>query len=172
MLQVDLGALNEGPIEVVAEVAGNSELFNGLDFRIEGDVGVSGRLFSSGDTEFYWRGDVAATVVAECRRCLEPVELRTASHFEALFTPDADNEDPAVYVIARNRGEIDLSDAVREELILSVPALVLCRTDCRGICAGCGANLNSDTCRCAPAVDTRWAELDKLKGSVREGERK
>lgn len=37
---------------------------------------------------------------------------------------------------------------VREEIILDHPIRILCREDCRGLCARCGANLNEGPCRC------------------------
>ncbi len=45
-----------------------------------------------------------------------------------------------------------------------VPEQILCRADCAGLCAGCGANLNDEECRCAPPEpDTRWSKLSELK---------
>ena len=41
----------------------------------------------------------------------------------------------------------------------------LCREDCKGLCAQCGTNLNTDTCECAPVwEDPRLAALKVLKG--------
>jgi len=64
--------------------------------------------------------------------------------------------------------EIDTGNAVREELILSVPDYVLCTDECRGICAGCGTDLNAGSCNCEPAPDERWAALEALKTAQHE----
>ena len=50
---------------------------------------------------------------------------------------------------------LDLSEAVREALLVTVPMRPLCKEDCRGLCVGCGADLNHETCRCASAQGTR-----------------
>ena len=59
---------------------------------------------------------------------------------------------------------IDFRDAVQEQVIMAIPMQPLCREDCRGLCPGCGANLNLEKCRCRPDdVDPRLAILKKLK---------
>jgi len=59
--------------------------------------------------------------------------------------------------------EIDLTDRVIEYLILTIPMKNICRSECKGICPGCGADLNHETCRCVEtAVDPRWEGLRKL----------
>ncbi len=53
-----------------------------------------------------------------------------------------------------------LADVVAEQIHLSLPMKVVCREECRGLCPGCGANLNRERCRCGPrAVDPRLAPL-------------
>ena len=59
-------------------------------------------------------------------------------------------------------------EAVREELILSVPDYVLCTDECKGICAGCGVDLNTGTCTCKKEPDDRWAALEALKTAQHE----
>jgi len=53
--------------------------------------------------------------------------------------------------------ELDLSDLLHEELVLSLPNKPLCMADCKGICSGCGAELNEQECSCEPEIDHRWA---------------
>ena len=43
--------------------------------------------------------------------------------------------------------EVDLSPPLRERLLLALPTLPLCRDDCRGLCARCGADLNAGRVR-------------------------
>jgi len=66
------------------------------------------------------------------------------------------------YLVPRRAAAIDLTEAVREELLLAVPQYVVCRDDCRGLCPRCGADLNAGPCGCAPETDPRWAALTKL----------
>lgn len=59
-------------------------------------------------------------------------------------------------------GTVDLSELARETFILNMPSKTLCREDCRGLCSGCGVNLNYEKCRCKKEVDPRLAALAKL----------
>jgi uncharacterized protein len=61
---------------------------------------------------------------------------------------------------------LDLAGWVRDALVLAMPAQVLCRADCRGLCPECGVNLNEvdpDQHRHERAADPRWAKLRDLK---------
>ena len=72
------------------------------------------------------------------------------------------DEDPGCYAIPERARELDLRDALREELLLAVPQFVECRPDCRGLCPECGANLNAGPCGCRPIRDPRWGPLGDL----------
>ena len=57
---------------------------------------------------------------------------------------------------------LDLALWARDSVAEVVPALVLCREDCAGLCPTCGANHNLETCDCAvEAVDPRWDALTR-----------
>lgn len=58
---------------------------------------------------------------------------------------------------------VDLTEEAREATLLAFPTHPLCRTDCRGLCAHCGVNLNQRACTCMPDPDARWNSLDNLK---------
>ena len=59
--------------------------------------------------------------------------------------------------------EIDISDVVRETILLAQPLNNICSPDCRGLCLKCGANLNDEECGCdRHIVDPRLAALQKL----------
>lgn len=59
---------------------------------------------------------------------------------------------------------VDLTDDIREEVLLRLPNYPLCLPACRGLCPQCGKNLNQGSCRCAARpVDGRWAGLKDLK---------
>jgi uncharacterized protein len=60
--------------------------------------------------------------------------------------------------------ELNIGDAVREELILALDPFVLCDPTCRGLCPRCGVNLNQQTCSCVTEEsDPRWDVLRALK---------
>lgn len=60
--------------------------------------------------------------------------------------------------------EIDLETIIREQVYLNLPSRLVCRSACKGVCSGCGADLNIEKCRCAEVSSTSpFAILGKLK---------
>ena len=55
----------------------------------------------------------------------------------------------------RDLEEVDIRDNIREEVILDYPLKPLCKADCRGICPGCGVNLNIEECKCG-VKNSKW----------------
>jgi uncharacterized protein len=170
MLRIDLGALSAGPIGLAQVVPADDPLFEPLEVELCQPVRLSGRLADAGEHRYYWRGGLRTRVKTGCRRCLAELEVEIDQPIEVLFTEEENAEDPAVYVIPSRATELDLSEAVREELMLAVPDYSLCREECRGICPRCGADLNTATCSCAPEPDPQWAPLAKLKATTRDQE--
>ncbi len=168
MLRVDLSELARGPVETRGELGQDDPLLEGLDVALGGPVVVTGRLQATGEGRFYWHGTLRTVVTGECRRCLTPVATAVTANADALFTQDTEAlEDPDAYPLAPDATEIDLTPAVREELLLAVPRFLQCREDCRGLCPRCGQDLNAGPCGCAPAADPRWQTLESLKGKLR-----
>ncbi len=103
-----------------------------------------------------------ATVSGPCMRCLEPAAPTFAVDSREVSQPgDADLRSPYL------DGEIlDLRAWARDALALSLPAQVLCRPDCAGLCAECGANLNTagpEHGHGQRQPDQRWAKLSELR---------
>ena len=58
---------------------------------------------------------------------------------------------------------VDLTDELRQSIILALPTYPVCRADCRGVCPTCGKNLNEGPCACVHEErDGRWGALDVL----------
>jgi DUF177 domain-containing protein len=165
MLHVDLRELARGPVDTRGEIGRADPMLEGLDVALREPVVVGGRLQATGEGRFYWHGSLRTALAAECRRCLTPVVVPVSADVGALFSQDPEAlDDPDSYPLAPDATEVDLTPAVREELILAVPRYVLCRDDCRGLCPRCGQDLNAGPCGCPPAADPRWAALQALKG--------
>jgi uncharacterized protein len=124
---------------------------------------VRGRLSSAGEGRYYWQVTFTTTARLECRRCLAEVDVPVRESAGLVFAPRrAAVGDESCYVIPERTNVLDLTEALREELLLALPRYVECRPDCRGLCPRCGANLNAGPCRCAPAADPRWDALRSL----------
>jgi len=58
---------------------------------------------------------------------------------------------------------VDLEPVVLERIVFASPRFPVCQDDCKGLCAQCGQNLNSEPCTCQPVVDPRWAKLQEIR---------
>jgi uncharacterized protein len=168
MLKVDLGRLDrEGSVLVEAQVPADAGLWRDSGTEWDGPVDVRLRASYAGSGEVVARGRVKGTLADQCRRCLEPVRRSFDEEVTLVFSADATEEDSGegdAYAFDPSRGELDLSEAVRAEVILAVNPYVVCDPECRGLCPRCGANLNEGACACTvEEADPRWATLRALK---------
>lgn len=168
MLTLDLVRLErEGTRAVEADLPVESPLWEGTTLRFLDPVRVRLRASSAGSGEVVVRGRVQGRRSMECRRCLEPVELPVDQEVVLVYAPsDAleDDDDTDVRPLPARATTLDLSAAVREELILNAARYVVCDADCKGLCPGCGANRNHESCECTPEErDPRWDALRALK---------
>ena len=163
MLSVQIGALDRGPVQVAGMVASDDPLFDDVGFELGESVRVSGRLSDASVGRFYWKGRIATTVRATCRRCLASTALEIDARVNAVFTESQDIEDPCEYVVPKGTGLIDLREVIREELILATRQFVLCCEDCKGLCQTCGIDMNLHSCDCRTSPDSRWTALETMK---------
>jgi DUF177 domain-containing protein len=103
----------------------------------------------------------AAGLTGPCMRCLEPAEPKVAVDAREVDQPGGGEELRSPYV----EGEVlDLGAWARDAYALALPAQVVCREDCAGLCPKCGANLNEDPAHAHEAEpDPRWAKLRELR---------
>ena len=117
-------------------------------------------------------GHIYTRAQVECDRCLQAVELPVSAAFALEYITGSDYESSEAAELTEAEmsvsvfdGEaIDVDEIVKEQIQLAVPTRMLCREDCKGLCAQCGTNLNTSTCDCAPVwEDPRLAALKQLK---------
>jgi len=117
-------------------------------------------------------GKLSAEVESRCARCLEPVANTVAEEFDLLYRPlgiDARGEEVSITraetEIGYYQGEgLLLEDALKEQVLLALPAKQVCSENCKGLCPHCGRNLNNETCACAGVVsDPRWTALEDIR---------
>ena len=170
MLRVALSEVRAAPFETTGEIAPDDPILAGADWTLALPLQIRGRFSGAGEGKYYWRVRFETAVRLECRRCLAPVELPVSESRGLVFAADGETpEGEACYTIPPRSTVLDLSDAVREELMLAVPQFVECRPDCLGLCPRCGANLNDGPCGCPKRSDPSW---DALKGLTQADSRK
>ena len=127
----------------------------------DNDISVEGEYWFDG-SHLIVEGVIHTRGIYECASCLAPVEAERDAALSEVYGTEAQlPEDVNPY----NGEYIDLTETIRELLILSEPMKVLCRPDCAGLCPQCGANLNECACSCpTDRIDPRLAVLsDWLK---------
>ena len=118
--------------------------------------------------------EVEVQVASSCARCLTPCDRLSELALEEECYPTVDpatgrymrppDESEGVLHVD-TRQMLDLSDVLRQYLLTDEPLKVLCREDCLGLCPECGADLNTEKCKCdAPDIDPRWGALAALIG--------
>jgi uncharacterized protein len=168
MLKVDLGRLDrEGTVLVVAQVPADDALWHDSGIVWDGPVDMRLKASYAGTGQVVVRGRVKGTLAQECRRCLRPVAGKFDEEVTLVFDADATAEEDdggEAFVFDPLSGNLDLSEAVRGEVILAMNPYVVCEPECRGLCPRCGANLNEGACGCtAEEQDPRWEALRALK---------
>jgi len=109
------------------------------------------------------------SVRLNCGRCLEDFCLEVQGKFQDEVLPpntdpakrDTVDEDDANRLSAENT--LELSEIIRQEILLELPLQPLCREDCPGLCPTCGADLRTETCTCDSATqDNPFGALAEL----------
>lgn len=103
-----------------------------------------------------------ATLVGPCMRCLEPSSNSFKVDAREVEQPGArDEELDSPYV---EDEVVDVRQWTNDALALTLPAQLLCRSDCAGLCATCGENMNDSPEHAhAAEPDPRWAKLRELE---------
>ena len=122
-------------------------------------IRVSGAVRNVADA-LVLEGEAVTTLSLVCDRCLKPFEREMAVTLDTLLATEVESEDSDIVLL--DNDEIDLDELVREAFILDMDTKHLCSDNCKGLCSGCGVDLNHEDCRCKPEVDPRLASLAKL----------
>jgi len=98
------------------------------------------------------RGTVSATVRAQCARCSQ---IFSTTVSDSGFLRD--------YSDILEVEEVDLTEGLREAILLNLPHFPLCDEGCKGLCIQCGKDLNEGPCGCPDGDKSgAWEALDNL----------
>lgn len=107
----------------------------------------------------------------DCARCLNPFDAKIEVESEEEFRPTIDissgramhetSDDEALVIDEQHI--LDLTEILRQAIILALPVTPLCQDDCAGICPICGVDNNEEQCSCEDTdIDPRWEALSAL----------
>lgn len=105
---------------------------------------------------------LTAELSLSCDRCAKPFVRGKTVDYETLLALELANGEDGDIVLLDPDGALELDELLQEVFLLEMDTKNLCSEDCRGICPGCGADLNHESCRCKREIDPRLAKLAQL----------
>lgn len=135
---------------------------------IKGEV-----TFSNSGRHVVARGSFSTAIELECARCLEKFRVEVASPIEeelelpvGLVEQEAEKAEGPVEEESERLfvdNILDLTELLRQDILLAVPIKPVCSEDCKGLCPHCGKNLNQGPCECPPGeIGSALVELRSL----------
>lgn len=177
-IKLEAGNHKTVPVQIAIDNAGDDTARFDRPFTGEAEI------WNAGEGRLLVRVNVAGQATVVCSRCLTEFSLPMEVSFEEEFVEgaapnesadtdddeaDEDELEESQRTITYYSGdEIDLSEPLRENVLLELPMKPLCNEDCEGLCPTCGTNLNEGPCTCAAGekapvnVDPRLAKLQEL----------
>ena len=168
---VDLTQTGDAPLALDFTVAPEEIDLDDEEARLIKPARIAGKLtkhIAHTDVE----GTIQAEIELECTRCLQKIEKSFEIPFQAAFVApenytqakEAELQATDLDVSVLEGNEIDLTELVREQILLNLPEQIFCREDCKGLCEKCGANRNLINCNCLDEeIDPRWSALKNLR---------
>jgi uncharacterized protein len=150
---INVARIPESGLKICEEEPGEIlELGEGDEFRPAGPVRCSFYV-QVVDGMLIVRGTVAAPLEAHCARC---TQIFSTTVTDSGFLRD--------YPGIRGTEEVDITEDIREAILLNLPHFPLCSESCRGLCLSCGKDLNDGPCGCSGGEEeSTWSALDNLK---------
>ncbi len=140
----------------------------------EGPVAAHLSLTGKGENKIEIQGRLHGKLLPDCDRCLDEyvykvdvafqliAEVRDAGEHWRVQNLECCAED--LETVLLDEPVIDISDLLRQQLLLALPEKQLCRNSCLGLCCECGKNLNLGNCACAQkSKDSPFAVLAQLR---------
>ncbi len=158
-LKASIGSIRNYEVSEVIDIAGSNSM-------VQGEV----RLMRT-DRAILAKGTLHTEVQVTCSRCLSLFSCPLALSIEEEYFPITDvvsgaslslPEEPGCFTIDE-RHILDLTEAIRQYVLLAIPMKPLCGEDCAGLCPNCGHNLNQGPCDCvSQATESHSSQLSKL----------
>lgn len=172
-MKIDVGEIVDHPGTSV--VFNQDEQLELAELKLLAPVRVALKALSLGEGRISLVGTISTQAELECSRCAnnyaEPLEVEVDELFLPKGSPELepssskeDVEAASLCVFAYECGQLELDEVLRQNILASLPFCPLCKEDCKGVCAGCGVDLNTGVCTCSTEkeIDPRWNALKKF----------
>ncbi len=134
-MRIKLDKIKDVPIELSEDIDAKRWEMDSFDVKFIKNIHLDCRFIRDGK-KIIAECNVLTHRLIICSRCMEESEREVRESFKLSYPASSGN------------GYIEVDNDIRQEILLNFPMKVLCKPDCRGICPGCGANLNFEECRC------------------------
>jgi uncharacterized protein len=92
-----------------------------------------------GNTNVRIKGEIEGIFELVCDRCADSFLQNKKIELDEIFELSKKELSDRL---------VDLDSKVRDIIVMSFPIKILCNENCKGICLGCGVNLNKEKCKC------------------------
>ncbi len=168
--------LEQGPVRLEGEISPQGLELAPEDIQILSPVKVEVKA-EKHSLGIRVQGRFNAHGKVPCARCLESFEFSVSPEFELFYQPH-DSRHPLTGEIELAEKDtnvsffsgdgIEISNIIREQVLLSLPMKPVCREDCKGLCPNCGCNRNLRPCHCESVLqDPRLEPLLKIKNRIK-----
>jgi uncharacterized protein len=156
-----------------------------VDEDLECSAPITGEVvFNNTGSVLLLDGAVESAVTLQCSRCLAyydlPVRMDISEQFQIESRPGGPRGRPTNVIVEEDENPdaallfegplFDLTEMLRQGIMLALPTQPLHDEACRGLCATCGQNLNEGACECKPVnVNPAFAKLGALLKDSDEG---
>jgi uncharacterized protein len=171
---IDIESLTQDPLHVAHSYGVGELQFEHATAALEKPVATD-FILTHKDRDLRVVGTVRTVIRYQCSRCLREVSSPFEASFDLCYLPQADwKEDEEVELKYEDMGvgyydglALDVDLLVLEQIELAMPMKFVCREDCRGLCASCGADLNEGSCHCEESTtDSRLAILRDFRSKM------
>ena len=139
-----------------------SDLQYGISRPVSEPVLASGTVRNTAGV-LVMKGEITTRIHGVCDRCATDFDQDVAFPIDVVLVSELANEDSEDEWVFDLKGDCaDLEEIVRTVFVLNMGFQLLCKPDCKGICGGCGADLNKESCTCQKQIDPRLAALQQL----------
>ena len=139
-----------------------SDLLYGTCYPVSEPVLASGSVRNTAGV-LVMTGNIHTTIHGVCDRCASDFTSDVEFPLDVVLVTELSNEENEdEWVFPLEGDSADLEDIVRTVFVLNMDSKLLCKPDCKGICGGCGKNLNIEACSCQKELDPRFAALRQL----------